>query len=163
MLFTLGDNFISISCELLLFSCAWLQLACSTSPGYKVPYCNIIVMQYFEVYHGLCTILTLLICSIVDTREEEKMGKCTILTLLICSIVDTREEEKMGKGLRSRSRIGRLYNRKGDLQKRKKDDAEDNEVDEINEDEISGEVPKDLEDIVEEIVADLETVSTDTK
>ena len=38
-------------------------------------------------------------------------------------------------------------------------------MDEINEDEISWEVPKDLEDIVEEIVADLETetVSTDTK
>ena len=51
------------------------------------------------------------------------------------------------------------------MQKRKKADAEDNEVDEINEDEISWEVPKDLEDIVEEIVADLETetVSTDTK
>lgn len=75
------------------------------------------------------------------------------------------KRKKWGKGLRSRSRIGRLYKRKGDLQKRKKADAEDNEVDEINEDEISWEVPKDLEDIVEEIVADLETetVSTDTK
>ena len=41
---------------------------------------------------------------------------------------------------------------------RKGKNAHDDEVDEVNEeDEISWEVPKDLEDIVEEIVADLET------
>ena len=73
------------------------------------------------------------------------------------------KRKKWGKGLRSRSRIGQLYKRKGDLQKRKM-------MLKImkwmkNEDEISWDVPKDLEDIVEEIVADLETetVSTDTK
>ena len=39
---------------------------------------------------------------------------------------------------------------------RKGKNAHDDEVDEVNEeDEISWEVPKDLEDIVEEIVADL--------
>ena len=41
------------------------------------------------------------------------------------------------------------------LQKRKKGDVDDDEVDE--EVEILWEVPKDLEDVVEEIVADLET------
>ena len=64
------------------------------------------------------------------------------------------KRQRWGKGLRSRSRIGGFYKRKGDLQKRKK--ADDDRVDEINEEnEISWEVPKDLENIVEEVVADL--------
>ena len=80
----------------------------------------------------------------------------TILTSEYSSFLDAREKEKMGKGLRSKNRIGWFYKRKGDLQKRKK--ADDDGVDETNEEnEISWEVPKDLENIVEEVVADLET------
>ena len=66
------------------------------------------------------------------------------------------KRKRWGKGLRSKYRIGWFYKRKGDFQKRKK--ADDDGVDEINEEnEISWEVPKDLENIVEEVVADLET------
>ena len=64
------------------------------------------------------------------------------------------KRKRWGKGLRSTSRIGRHY-KKGNLWKRKKADDEVDEI--IEEDDISWEVPKDLEDIVEEIVAYLET------
>ena len=66
------------------------------------------------------------------------------------------------KGNRSTSRIGRLHKRQRDFWKRRKVDVDDNEA---TEDDISWEVPKDLEDIVEEIVADseTETVSAGTK
>ena len=60
-----------------------------------------------------------------------------------------------GKGHRSTSCIGQLHKGKRGLQERKKDDVDDDEVDE--EVEISWEVPKDLENVVEVIVADLET------
>ena len=55
------------------------ELACSILPGYKSPIA--IVMQHIEVYPAeplhYSYFGIILICSILDAREEEKMGDRT--------------------------------------------------------------------------------------